>query len=106
MVTEEKAVQLLPCPCCGSADVEVIESYSYGSPVFAVVCPDCPVRTNRSCGKEYVVEAWNRREISPVVELDSWIDSELSEGTCPEFLAAMRKVKDKLREVCGQKTRG
>lgn len=61
MVTEEKADELLPCPCCGSANVEVVKSYSYGAPVFSVACPDCPVRTNRSCGKEYVVEAWNRR---------------------------------------------
>jgi|GEM_PF-2769974 len=54
-------VELLPCPCCGSDDVEIIEAYSYGSPVYLVACRVCHVRTDRSCGKEYVVDAWNRR---------------------------------------------
>ena len=61
MVTEEKAVELLPCPCCGSADVEIITSFSYGSPAYMASCQECPVRTDRQCGKESVVEAWNRR---------------------------------------------
>jgi hypothetical protein len=54
-------LELRPCPCCGSGDVEIITAYSYGSPVYLVACKACPIRTDRSCGKESVVDAWNRR---------------------------------------------
>jgi hypothetical protein len=54
-------VELRPCPCCGSDDVEIITAHSYGAPVFLVACRVCPVRTDRSCGKEFVIGAWNHR---------------------------------------------
>ena len=29
----------------------------------------------------------------------AWLDGELQEGTCPEFLAAIRKVREKFIEI-------
>ena len=29
----------------------------------------------------------------------AWLDSEVQEGTCPEFLAAIRKVRDKFSKL-------
>ncbi len=29
----------------------------------------------------------------------AWLDSEVQEGTCPEFLAAIRKVRDKFSQL-------
>ncbi len=29
----------------------------------------------------------------------AWLDSEVQEGTCPEFLAAIRKVRDKFAQL-------
>ena len=34
-----------------------------------------------------------------ITDMKRWLQSELKEGTCPEYLAAIRKVQEKLTEL-------
>jgi len=65
MSTVENHVQLKPCPFCGSADIRMIESASYGSAVYLIACQSCFVRTERSLGQQSAVDVWNRRVGQP-----------------------------------------
>ena len=50
------AVELKPCPFCGSYRVALNDNYPY-----YVKCRDCLNRTSRWKKKELAIERWNRR---------------------------------------------
>ena len=52
--------EILPCPFCGSKNIEVIKVPDY-SAKFLVKCSDCLVRLPEIWQKGKAIEAWNTR---------------------------------------------
>ena len=50
-------MELLPCPFCGSADVEMVTRYE----LFVVECQDCGAVGQDRANEHYAAAAWNRR---------------------------------------------
>lgn len=56
-------MELLPCPFCGSADVEMVTRYE----LFVVECQDCGAVGQDRANEHYAAAAWNRRATDPAL---------------------------------------
>ena len=59
-VSEKWPEELKPCPFCGDADIEIIESSEYYDE-FEVQCQECGARSDWENTRRKVVADWNKR---------------------------------------------
>jgi len=60
---------LLPCPFCGSTDIEIVAGIDdENTMVGHVTCMDCGASSGWWEDKETAIERWNTRHYSPEVE--------------------------------------
>lgn len=54
-------IELLPCPFCGSNNIEVHRSPEIGNSYCRVLCSDCGISTQFHGKQKKAIDVWNKR---------------------------------------------